>query len=169
MDFEFNIPLLGNYINELRVKRNLTLRDVSEKSGISPSQLSKIERNEAVPKIATLDQIASALEVNPDDLYYRAGIIPSSDPLNKRVITGMVNGEIPYERGIAMTRLYTALRNDLEALMSESSFKRCKETTTFARDYNNFITDEEFWLVTRVRNSIEQLEKDFAELDNMRK
>lgn len=169
MDIDFNVPLLGDYINELRIKRNMTLRDVSEKSGISPSQLSKIERNDAVPKMVTLNQIALALEIDPDDLYYRAGIIPNSDPLNKRVISGMVNGEIPYERGIAMTRIYTALRNDLEALMNENSFKRCKEATTFARDYYNFITDEEFWLVTRVRNSIEQLEKDFAELDKMRK
>lgn len=169
MDFDFSIPLLGNYINAQRTKRGLTLRDVSEKSGISPSQLSKIERNDSVPKTSTLDQIAAALEVDPNDLYYRAGYIPNADPLNKNVISGMLTGDITYERGIAMTRLYTALRNDLESLKNEGSFKKCKDATEFARDYYNFITDEELWLVTRVRNSLVQLEKDFTELDTMRK
>lgn len=169
MDFNFNIPLLGNYINELRVKRGLTLRDVSEKSGISPSQLSKIERNDAIPKITTLEQIAVALEVDPNTLYYRAGYIPSADPLNKNVITGMVNGDIPYERGIVMARLFTAFRNDLDALVNENSFKRSKDIFTFARDYHDFITDDELRLIMKAQHSLEQLEKVFVELDNIRK
>lgn len=68
--------LLGDFIKEARTRRRLTLRDLAEISGISYSQLSKIERGLAKkPTEESLDNLAYALNVDKDELYALAGYI----------------------------------------------------------------------------------------------
>ena len=55
---------LGQKIQELRQKHNLTLRQLSKKSGCSLGFLSQVERNLVSPTIASLKKIADALDVN---------------------------------------------------------------------------------------------------------
>jgi transcriptional regulator with XRE-family HTH domain len=56
-----------------RTARNWTLRDVSEASGVSVSQLSSIERGAHLPSLESLLAIAAALEEKPSDWLREGG------------------------------------------------------------------------------------------------
>lgn len=75
---------LGKRIRQLRKELNYTLRQIEERSGVSYSQLSKIERGESVPLKSNLDKISDALggEVK-NELYYLAGYLPESEYIEK--------------------------------------------------------------------------------------
>ena len=53
---------LGGKIRELRLKRRMTLKDISERTGFSTALLSQIENNIVSPPISTLWKIAQALD-----------------------------------------------------------------------------------------------------------
>lgn len=52
---------IGQKIKEFRMAKGLSLRDLSEKAGLSPSMVSQIENNTVNPSINTLKGIASVL------------------------------------------------------------------------------------------------------------
>lgn len=54
---------IGNQVRTLRNKRDLTLQDLANLTGLSKPNLSQIENNFVTPPIATLLKIASALGV----------------------------------------------------------------------------------------------------------
>jgi len=54
---------IGSQIRQLRRQRGLTLKDVSEITGLSKPSLSQIENNNGTPPIATLIKIATSLGV----------------------------------------------------------------------------------------------------------
>lgn len=54
---------LGNRLRELRRQHGLSLRALAEKSGLSANTLSLIENGKTSPSVATLQQIALALNV----------------------------------------------------------------------------------------------------------
>ena len=62
------IKRIGEKIREVRQKKGLTLKKLSEKSGISVSMISKIETAQTSPPISTYANIASALETSLGDL-----------------------------------------------------------------------------------------------------
>jgi len=57
--------VLGRQMRLARTRRNWTLRDLSEASGVSVSQLSSIERGAHLPSLESLLAIAIALEEKP--------------------------------------------------------------------------------------------------------
>lgn len=57
------------HIYEIRTAKKMTLRDLSSVSGVSRSQIDRIESNQTHPTVLTLCYIADALEVNPCDLF----------------------------------------------------------------------------------------------------
>ena len=60
----FNFEILRH----LRKERNLTLEDISAKSGVSFAVISKLERNIGNPGLETLKQIAKALGISMSEL-----------------------------------------------------------------------------------------------------
>ena len=58
---------LSAKLRELRTKNNLTLKDLSAKSGISVSFISDIENGRRNPSIETLKTLANALGVSADE------------------------------------------------------------------------------------------------------
>lgn len=56
-------------IKKVRLEKNMTLETLAKLSGISKGHLSRIERQERDPKISTLIQIATALNVDIEELY----------------------------------------------------------------------------------------------------
>ena len=56
-------------LKEIRLKKNISLRELEKKSGISKSHLNAIERQEKEATISTLIRIAKALGVQIDELY----------------------------------------------------------------------------------------------------
>lgn len=69
---------LGSYIRAERRSHRLSLRRLSEASGISNPYLSQIERGLRRPSADVLQQIARALELPVEQLYVRAGILESA-------------------------------------------------------------------------------------------
>ncbi|WFB34520.1 helix-turn-helix domain-containing protein [Kiritimatiellota bacterium B12222] len=62
MSFDFSI------VRELRKRAGLTLADVSEQSGISPSVISKLERNQTAAELDTLFRLSRVFDLNTTDL-----------------------------------------------------------------------------------------------------
>ena len=55
-------------LKELRKEKGLTLRDLADKCGVSPSTISNIENGDKTPKVDNLFYIAKALGVTLNDL-----------------------------------------------------------------------------------------------------
>lgn len=64
---------LGRQIRLSRTQREWTLKDLSERSGVSVSQLSSIERGAHLPSVESLLMIAGALETRPSGWLEAAG------------------------------------------------------------------------------------------------
>jgi transcriptional regulator with XRE-family HTH domain len=69
---------LGRFIRDQRRSLRLSLRRLSELSGISNPYLSQIERALRKPSAEVLRQIAGALAVPTEELYVRAGILEAT-------------------------------------------------------------------------------------------
>lgn len=67
---------LGSQIRQIRMRKRLTLRNISDLTGLSKPFLSQIENNLTVPPIATLLKISKALGVNIGQFFQEA---PSPD------------------------------------------------------------------------------------------
>lgn len=62
-------PNVGQKIKSLRDKQRLSLRALSDLSGLSVNAISKIERGETSPTVSSLHQLAAVLRVQITDLF----------------------------------------------------------------------------------------------------
>ncbi|SMQ80269.1 Transcriptional regulator, contains XRE-family HTH domain [Bacillus sp. OV166] len=77
---------LGTFIRYRRKEQKRTLKDLEKISGISFSQIGKIERGEHIPSKETISKIAKALFCDENELLHLAGYpIPSSKKLNDKI------------------------------------------------------------------------------------
>ena len=58
-----DLELLGQRVQALRTDRELTLRELADRSEVSVSMLSSVERGEKAPTVVVLDRIAGGLDV----------------------------------------------------------------------------------------------------------
>jgi transcriptional regulator with XRE-family HTH domain len=58
-----NLESLGERVQSLRTDRGLTLRELADRSDVSVSMLSSVERGEKAPTVVVLDRIAAGLDV----------------------------------------------------------------------------------------------------------
>jgi XRE family transcriptional regulator, regulator of sulfur utilization len=58
-----DLESLGERVQSLRTDRGLTLRELADRSDVSVSMLSSVERGEKAPTVVVLDRIASGLDV----------------------------------------------------------------------------------------------------------
>lgn len=63
------VTRVGNRIRELRAERDLTLQALADRTGLSSSMLSLVERGKTSASIGTLVAISSALGVHMTDLF----------------------------------------------------------------------------------------------------
>jgi len=63
-------PSVGGTVLKLRRARSLTLEALSQKSGVSKSMLSQIERNRTNPTFATVWRLTEALGVRLDEVFH---------------------------------------------------------------------------------------------------
>ena len=71
---------IGQILKRIRVSRGLSLRELSQKSGVSPSFIGQIERNETSPSVRTLKALTDALDIRLGELFdgiERNGEVPS--------------------------------------------------------------------------------------------
>ncbi len=59
----------GNKLRLVRERKNMTLKDVAAKAGVSESLISQIERNRVSPSIDTLIAIANTLNIDLEYLF----------------------------------------------------------------------------------------------------
>ena len=75
-----NIENLGRIIKEQRIRVPLTLQELADMSGTSPSHLGRIERGERNPSAHVLRRIARPLGFNEDELFTLAGLLSPQSP-----------------------------------------------------------------------------------------
>jgi transcriptional regulator with XRE-family HTH domain len=63
-----DIPALGPRVRALREAEGLSLRDLSERSGVSAPMLSQVERGETSPTVAVAERIAAGLQLRLSQL-----------------------------------------------------------------------------------------------------
>ncbi len=83
-----NLLSLGSEVRQLRRARQMTLKALSEASGISLSHLSAIERGASKPSMDILDAMATALSVTPDWFFARR---PGAGPMEKAYVVRAQN------------------------------------------------------------------------------
>lgn len=103
---------LGAFIREQRSSARLTLRRLSDLSGISNPYLSQIERGLRRPSAEILQQIARALRISAETLYVQAGILdpPAEAPDLVRQI--LADPYLDEDQKQAMVKIYLSFRRD---------------------------------------------------------
>ena len=101
---------LGEFIREQRRLGRLSLRKLSELSGISNPYLSQIERGLRRPSAEILQQIARALSLSVEVLYVRAGILEPSSA--ERSLTDHIRHDpwLDDEQKRALIHIYESFR-----------------------------------------------------------
>lgn len=100
----------GGRVRELRREKNLSLRQLSEETGLSPSYISSVERSLSSPSVASMQKLAAALGTNVPALLgsQRTG---STSPVVRKDERPVLD-----EGGVAVEDLSTAETN-LEPLI----------------------------------------------------
>ena len=81
-------PEMGERLREARRRRNLSLRVLAERLGVSPSLISQIETGRANPSVSTLYAIANELDVSLDELLFNDRRPPESTSPVRAELTG---------------------------------------------------------------------------------
>ncbi len=63
-------PQIGEHLRARRHELGLSLRDLADRLGVSPSLISQIERGRANPSVSTLYQLVGELDVSLDELLF---------------------------------------------------------------------------------------------------
>jgi transcriptional regulator with XRE-family HTH domain len=74
--------LIAGHVRALRTARDLSLAELAERSGVSRSNISLIERGESSPTATVLDKLSAALGVTVAALF--APVAPAASPLARR-------------------------------------------------------------------------------------
>ena len=62
------VVYIGDKLKEIRTRRLLTQTELAEKSGVNPTTIVRVERNQAEPHFRTIRKLAKALDVDPTEL-----------------------------------------------------------------------------------------------------
>ena len=103
-------PDLGEFIREQRRVGQLSLRKLSELSGISNPYLSQIERGLRRPSAEILQQIARALSISAETLYVRAGILEPRDGSPDLVAEIRRDPHLDEDQKRALVHIYESFR-----------------------------------------------------------
>ena len=92
---------LGTRIRTIRRARRLTLRELSDRAGVTESFLSQVEREVATPSIATVRKVARALDLTIAELF-------AEQPASGRVVRREARRRITYPGLGAVDEFLTA-------------------------------------------------------------
>ena len=108
---------IGEQLRELRQVKNLTLRHVADKAGISVSYLSQLERNQSRLPIGVLKKLADVLGVHMNWFFQRTG---DGDATERDVVVRAANRRRMSFTGLGITEelLSPNLSGPLELLVS---------------------------------------------------
>lgn len=117
-------PPIGERLRVERQRHNLSLRDLAERLGVSPSLISQVETGRARPSVSTLYAIATELGVSIDELLFLDAERPAPQPLERSgdeprpgpVQRAADRATIRLASGVVWERLTTASDPDIEFL-----------------------------------------------------
>lgn len=114
-------PQVGDAIRARRQALGLSLRDLAERLGVTPSLISQIERGRANPSVSTLYAIVAELELSLDDLLFTdrrpAAAAAPVEPLpSGPVQRGSQRQRIRLASGVLWERLTTTSEPGVEFL-----------------------------------------------------
>ena len=112
--FEPDYPEVGERLRARRRARNLSLRDLAERLGVSPSLISQIERGRARPSVSTLFAIVTELGVSLDELLFNDD--RPSPPRTSPVQEAATRHHIRLASGVVWERLTTTSQPGVEFL-----------------------------------------------------
>lgn len=103
---------LGEFVREQRRLGQMSLRRLSELSGISNPYLSQIERGLRRPSAEILQQLARALEISAETLYVRAGILDPSGEESDLISAIRRDGLLTEPQKRTLVHIYESFRNE---------------------------------------------------------
>ena len=132
---------IGKKIRDLRKKAGLVLQDLSDRTGLSKSLLSQIEREVVSPPIATLLKISKALNVNLSFFFQ------DSDPEEKVVLVRKDESKVIDSRYFGREEsgyYYEALaykksKKYMEPFLVEFKRKKAEKLSYFSHEGEEFI------------------------------
>jgi transcriptional regulator with XRE-family HTH domain len=92
------VETLGDYLREQRESSRLSLRQLAEQAGVSNPYLSQIERGLRRPSAEVLQQLAKALRISAEQLYFRAGIVSPDEGVGGSVELAVLGDQLLTER-----------------------------------------------------------------------
>lgn len=133
-------PNLANTVKALRQKNGLTLKQLSQRSGISTATLSKIEHGQLSPTYEKIAALAKGLAVEVGELFRTDAIAPM---LGRRSITRKSSGVVHHTKQY----LYELLNADLEnkRFTPMVATLKARERTEFSKLHSH--DGEEFFYV----------------------
>ena len=69
MDISENREFIGNRIYQLRIKRDLSARELSFELGMSAGYINKIENGKAMPSLNALFNICMYFDITPKEFF----------------------------------------------------------------------------------------------------
>ncbi|MFZ5676535.1 MAG: helix-turn-helix domain-containing protein [Pseudomonadota bacterium] len=106
----------GREIRDLRKARRITIKALSERTGLSVGYLSEIERGLAFPNVKALHDIAAALGVTIGWFFHKA---EAKEPEEHSLLVRAANRRrVSFSSGITDELLSPHLRGELELLLS---------------------------------------------------
>lgn len=132
---------LGKRIREIRISKNITLRDVGEKTGLTPSFISQFERGLTQASIGSINKIADAIDAKMATLFMDD--LPPENNFNLRtpsIVRVSERKRLDYP-GLMRDYLLTDPKRPLEAFYGE-----ILPNASSAEAYT-FNGDEEFILI----------------------
>ena len=109
---------IGAHIRKRRHELGLSLRDLADRLGVSPSLISQIERSRANPSVSTLYAIVAELDISLDELLFndRRTSDRPDEPSQRPIQRGLERKRIRLASGVTWERLTTRSEPNVEFL-----------------------------------------------------
>lgn len=69
MDVFSNKEFISNRIYQLRIKQNISARELSLSLGLSPSYINKVENRKALPSLYVLFKLCVYFNITPEEFF----------------------------------------------------------------------------------------------------
>jgi transcriptional regulator with XRE-family HTH domain len=102
----------GTYLKDLRLKRNLSTRELARKSGLDPAGILRIERGTQQAQTGTLKKLALALEVPAGDVLAAAGLLAPADLPDMSTYLRICHGNLSDETVASIDQYIQRLVNE---------------------------------------------------------
>ena len=148
--------IFGLKLNQLRSKKNLSLKELSASSGVSASYLNEIEKGKKYPKADKIVALAEALDISYDELV-SLKLEAELNPLSEILRDGTLQ-DIPFE-------LFGLEPSDIMELMSNSPMKFSALLDTFSKIARNYDMRVEHLLFAAMRSYQEMNNNYFEDIE----